>query len=442
MDKPIKIDAIWPLLDHLSPYNAIQLSEVQGTFSQQQIRTAVNWLQAKHPLLQYSVAKNEDAYYLVKIGQVEIPVLTHQFISYNEVRHFINDLLQKRFEENTPWACFCWLKTEQQPNTNYLISCVHHGIIDGNSIMSLHNELLHLCDILANKQALSTPEPLPLISPNTVNHFKQQLKQPFAFFKFLRVFASIIFKELKYRPQPIVNKLPQVQETGQTQFYTKNLSAAATQKLQEFTKKHKLSLHSVMVAAHFIGIIQYKKKRAQETWQSKTSSFKCFTPVDLRRLFIPKMEAHHLGCHVSAIGHSHCLPNNASINFIEVAREVKQQLKASFKKEEPFFVRKYGPWFTKQAIKKNDFKPAAMSISTLGTLTVGEGLQHYQLLDNSFYVTNNGLIHPNFSLVAAYVNKQYLSLDYSYDAAIFNALEIRDLVAEVVAVLEQVTQEK
>ncbi len=121
----------------------VNIASIRGVIDADILRTAIDLLQKRHPLLQVHLQKSHEGVFFCADGTQRIPLTVierqqeHQWLEIAEAE------LQRRFlGEFDPLCRITLLHTSEPSGCNELIVTFHHAIADGISALHFVHELL------------------------------------------------------------------------------------------------------------------------------------------------------------------------------------------------------------------------------------------------------------------------------------------------------------
>ncbi|MEO6803786.1 MAG: condensation domain-containing protein [Granulicella sp.] len=132
-------------VDGVTPINCVMTLRVRGTINPSNLRTALNKVQAKHPLLQARVIEEGGEPYFAFGDEVpEIPLEIVKRVSSEDWRARTAAEWKVPFDAKVgPLLRLVWIRSEE---FSELMMIAHHCICDGGSVMTLIREVLQVTD--------------------------------------------------------------------------------------------------------------------------------------------------------------------------------------------------------------------------------------------------------------------------------------------------------
>jgi NRPS condensation-like uncharacterized protein len=245
------------------------------------IRTALDHLQTKLPLLRARITRNKNKYWFEEDPEnPQIPLntiswnqnSTWEAIAETEMAHSFN-------KGKAPLIRATFV---QRGKDGDLILTAHHSIIDGVSGIDLAEQLLSLCAGYSNKSGdtsdIPTPEKLLPPSHQGLNKIKHMTRFAFSQFK----------DEISFWLKNFSKRKPQVYKGGKGKVLSMTLPEELVNQLAIQSRSNEVTINSVLNAAQVLAVnrILYKHKDVRMA---------TFTFADLRPFLAPPLSNHQLG---------------------------------------------------------------------------------------------------------------------------------------------------
>ena len=253
-------------VDPATPLNCVFTAKILGEIEEQHIRTALDQIQKKHPLLSMKIEMIKNAPHFVLNESIDqIPIRIVDFISDQDWRRESKTEWYKLFNQNNkPLARLVWIRGHLESN---LILVLPHCICDGATIVNLMQELLTLTDNPSH-------ELLPYSAFSSISELLPAGYSPEHYIK-RKTFAALgrlffLFKSSSEKKWSQSN-------------YAINwkLGKEETRTFIAKCKAEKTSVHAAICSMFISAFKKLKKDKAHG---------KVICPVDIRR-FIPEIKA-------------------------------------------------------------------------------------------------------------------------------------------------------
>lgn len=259
-------------VDATTPVNCIFTVTLRGVLTPEQLRLALNGLQAKHPLLRAAIredASGRPSFVVLDPAPV-IPVRIAERLSDRDWEQVSREEWGKKMEVETgPLARVVWLKAEA--SSDLLLIC-SHCICDGTSIVTLMRELLLLLD--EPQHTLQPYLPFTTVEallPDDVVFNRSRIRKA-------KMLSKLVHLLLAVKPLP--RRAPQ----GNSYMLHWKLQADITRSLISQCKAERSSLHAAFCVAFLEAFRAIRGRQAHG---------KTICPVDIRR-YIPAIREDNL----------------------------------------------------------------------------------------------------------------------------------------------------
>ncbi|MBD2020304.1 hypothetical protein H6F43_08910 [Leptolyngbya sp. FACHB-36] len=337
----------------------VNIAHIQGAVPFEILRTAINLLQERHPLLQTHLQKSGDSFYFVSGTGLLIPL---QVIEQEYKQQWLEiaqgEMLRTFSDEEEPLCRITFVQAKEKTDTNQLIVTFHHAIAAGSSALHLIDELLSYCCDLAEGVAITPPEAMPLQPP--LEQFLERYLSNQAPLPSTQIASS----QADSSPTLIIEETT-TSEHRETHLITRLFSRSLTQHLQDRCRQEQTTVHGALCTAMLI---------AASTETLKTSNpslLSCSSNVDLRVFCHPPVAQSQLGCFVSAITTTHFLDSEP--DFWQLARDCRSNIRQMIDSKVPHYqvsnpelLKKYQVSFLTQMAEYNMGRNTATHVSNLG----------------------------------------------------------------------------
>ena len=126
-------------IEHMIDGNIVYFVRLAGQIEERRLRTAIDRLQYKHPVLRMLIREEQDGLCYEFDCAPEIPLLILPRISQSDYRREIAAELNARFTHSQPQLRLVWLRSEVEQELLFVAS---HRICDGMSMLTIVREVL------------------------------------------------------------------------------------------------------------------------------------------------------------------------------------------------------------------------------------------------------------------------------------------------------------
>jgi hypothetical protein len=402
----------------------VNIARVQGVVTFDLLRTAIDLLQQRHPLLQVHLQESNGSFYFGAEGTLPIPL---SIIDRQHDRQWIEiaeaELSQKFAGEFAPLCRITLLQSSAQFDRHELIVTFHHAIADGISALHFMHELLSFCQQLVAGTPISPLESLPLLPP---------LEQLLA--KCLSEPAANLTQVPPSQPNPppalLIEQTAPV-DLRRTRLLPYEFDRDLTLQLKSRCRDERTTVHGALCAAMILAC-------ARQLASPEPVFVACGSSVNLRGSCFPVVEPSHLGCFVSAVTTVHQISLDA--NFWELAREcqttIHQLVNDKFPHHQasnPDLIGKYQPSFLAQLAEQNMGRTSTTYVSNLGQFNFTKSSGSVRL-ESFHFATGLNLVGTGFWLGAVTVDRK-LFCTFAYIDPLISPNTAKSLVNSTIAIL-------
>ncbi len=324
-DRPLSIpEQGFELLSRSSrSWVAMFISCIRGPLTEKIVRRALDMIQSRHPRLNVRIVGPDDNLRFESEGTAQIPL---RVVNNEQWQDIVLEELNQNIDSHQVLMRAVLVYSEN--GRCYLITTIHHAIVDGLSGIRLQQEILTNCQNITSGEQMPQVErvsalpPFEALLPETLHGFKDRGKM---------LFDSVLFllKTLWFRPKSLGFEKCVPVALRRTGLVQKQLDEALTQQLLKTCKKKNITVQAALCAAMLFAIT-----RKMSVGKKSKLCASCGTSIDLRRRLTPPISDEHLGAMVSTLMSYHTLRTNTS--FWELARDVKQKVEAELKTDKIF----------------------------------------------------------------------------------------------------------
>jgi hypothetical protein len=188
--------AFW-LLDRAVSFNGVNTARLSGPVRADDVRAALRWTQARHPLLRVGIAGDG---FVELAGEIPLRVVRGDW------RTFEREEINRRFAEN---ELLCRAVLVEEEGGAELIVAHQHVIADATSAVIQMRGIVEALGKLAAGERLDPPEPLAMRAP-----FVELLKKSAGVIKRFGAMNWFFFRDLVTHGALAAKKLPLEREAG------------------------------------------------------------------------------------------------------------------------------------------------------------------------------------------------------------------------------------
>lgn len=283
------------ICDQLSPLNVISRVRVRGELPQELLRTALDALQAKHPLLRLAIAHDQGRNPRWEPTELPIP-LRHVICDGQDADdRWVREINGCELPVPVDWRTGPMIRAlaiTRAAGDHDLIITVPHCIADGTTVLSLAREWLELAACFAVGQwptegAMRVlPPPDELLPPEYQGSLGQQ-----------RLVEQTRRDELtmnRHRPgrvQP-TERIPLDQR--RTRLLPRSLSGEQLDVLVKACRQEQTTVHGALAAAMVVAA-------ARDAGEPPLAHFTIGSPIDFRGELVPQVSPREVGTYVATV---------------------------------------------------------------------------------------------------------------------------------------------
>ncbi|MEO8756677.1 MAG: hypothetical protein ABI398_02830 [Devosia sp.] len=305
------------LLNYLHAFGgliAIQVLHVQGRLDPDQIKSALAWLQAQHPILRAHIRYGGVVFrrlppfayrqpYFDTDGTTEIPLNVVNDPDPEAWRGVMaKDLRTPIKRGKAPRVRITLVRQSPDANLNQIIICADHATIDAQSGNMLGRQLL---EYLADPAAATSKAPIHSTLPPPLEAGLPKKPDSGA-----RGYQPAFRLPKQIVPNP----------KHETRVVAHHLGANVTAELKAAIKTNRTTLHGAVTAAFLLAIRE----------RYNLDAMTCLTTIDLRRLMKPALPQETYGCYIDILRTRHEITDN----FWATARDASFRLITTLAKDQ------------------------------------------------------------------------------------------------------------
>ena len=346
--------------------HVVVVGKIKGFLDPEVLRRSLLFVQLRHPLLNSHIVGPLDHLMFKTEGTEKIPL---EVILNSEPEYwqtiFVNELNTK-LENKKVLLRATLIKPTEKSTTNYLITRIHHGVIDGISAVHLYSEILSFCQKIVSENQIPEFEKLgpppcleKIIADYTVENNTESL---------------ISELELPIDTLPFEKYVPFKQRTcGLIQ---KQLNASLTQQLIQRCKSEKVTVQGAICSAMMLALAKYLEPEDKEFY------FSCYDAVDMRRRLNYPIGNEQMTFLVSSLVCFHTV--NQKMSFWDLAKQATEEIQAKLKTPEIYHrILAFGEGVN--IILENPEKTiSSVLVSNIGKVKISSNYGQFEIEEISF----------------------------------------------------------
>lgn len=400
------VENLFATLHSMGAMLYVNIASIQGIISFDLLRSAIDLLQKRHPLLQVHLQELDDGYFFCAEGTLTIPAIAierqheQQWLEIAE-----NELRQKFSDGFAPLCRITLLQSSTQPYRNELIVTFHHAIADGISALHLIHELLSYYQQLFEGIPIPKLDSLPLL-PSLEQLLQKSLAEVTA-----ADFTQAQPSETAASPTLLIQQMAAVSDR-QTRLIPQELDQPLTLQIKNRCRTEQTTVHGLLCAAMMMACVQ---QLSSET----PILVSCSSSINLRASCSPIVEPNYLGSFIANVTTTHHTDPKA--NIWDIARECQSNILRSVQHKIPHYqvsnaelLNKYQPAFLAQVAEHNMGRSTTTHVSNLGQCDLKSEYGSVRL-ESFYFATGLNLVGTCFWLGTVTINqKLFCTFTYTY----------------------------
>ena len=408
-----------------SSLNVVTTSKVKGYIGQDSLKNALLFIEQRHPQLQSCISGSINELEFSKRANSPLPL---QVLEYQDTASWQKIVLDELNQEiNSSESLFRITAIYQlEKDYTYLITTIHHAIIDGISSVNLHSEILSHC---GNSQQIkissSKIENLPILPPVESlfpdSHTGYQGK-----INGIIWLLKLLLKQIWLQPKTLkFEKFVPVEARTCNVIY-KTLEPAFTQALLSKCRAENTTIQGALCSAMLLSV--YEKIKTEK---SHKESICCRSYVDLRRRLSPAIDNEKLGSFASAVSTFHNI--NSQTEFWQLAREVKYKVIQGINRGDMFNIILMFTEVLNALLSSSHKAPLAVEVTNLGQVDIPVNYGSLKLEEISFMPSQGVFGGVFFAAVTTLKDKMMLNFVFSEPS--LSQATVEDLVNNTMSYL-------
>jgi len=402
-------------------FNAVVALEIEGALDPVRLRSALDELQRRHPLLGAAVVDSgKDCYYQFGVAG-PIPLEINDVTS-DEWLAVFGEQLHRRFDLAAGPLMRCqYLRSSSGGN---LIIALHHIIVDGASARSLVREFLDLCASEVRRQDAGTEVEegrFPSSALYPARHHGLRFGGAAAAFM-----AHQILDEIKFRWHSRgVRKAP-IFESGLSRFLPIVVSKTLTAALLEASRRERVTLNSILSAAMMAAVQRH-------LYPSPRAPLRHIVFTDLRPHLRKLVPPSQLGCYMGMFRFTVTVEREG--DFWALANSIQNRTLRAARSGERYLSNSMSEMVLKTVLKRKSFRMAATALSFTGPVVLPDSPGTFAVTGLHACITNFS-VGPEFSALV-HLFRDQLWCDVMYLDCDMDEAVARRIAEEMKAVLEK-----
>ncbi len=316
-DRPLfSIEKGWEVVQReANSLHVVVVGKIKGFLDPEVLRRSLLLVQIRHPLLNSHIVGPLDNLIFKTEGTEKIPleVILNPEPEYWQTI-FANELNTK-FENQKVLLRATLIKPSEESTTNYLITRIHHSVIDAISAVHLYSEILGFCQKIVSDNQI--PEVDKLASPPS-------MEEIIADYTLENNNTELSTSNQPIDTLPFEKYVPHQERT--CGFIQKQLNPSLTQQLIQRCKQEKVTVQGAICSAMMLALAKHLQPKDKDFY------FSCLSPVEMRRKVNPPIGDEQMAVLISALTCFYTV--NQKMSFWDLAKQATDQIKAKLKTAE------------------------------------------------------------------------------------------------------------
>ncbi|MBC8506555.1 MAG: hypothetical protein ISR58_02480 [Anaerolineales bacterium] len=405
-------------------WNIVGMLHLDGIPSPDNLRAALEILQARHPLLRVRLILEGGRHYFESGDVPAIPMNVHQRRDDDHWVEIVEDYLNFKFEHSQGPLLQCAFLTDGQKKGEVILAA-QHSIVDGPSVENLFRELMTLCALIESTADIDSFEPLAPLPP-----VEESFPSGFQGFdlkrKTLGYFGSQMGDEFAYQMKLRGKRKPPIHLDARGRVLHMRTPEEQTKSIVRRARQQRVTLNSAINAAVLLSVQKH-------LYAGTEMPFRFMSMADLRPYIEPPAPPDQVACYISPLRYTVQVMTDDTV--WPLARRINEQIYASTKRGEKFLASVMGEQFMRMTFGMKKFRMATTALSYGGASKLEPEFGPYKITGVHGFVSNFGL-GPEFSGQVSIFNDELwwdmLYLDTDMDREMANQIfdEIHSILVE------------
>ena len=407
-------------------FHIVTISRIKGILKEELLRQALDMTQSRHPFLNARIVEKSNSFWF-EAGADKIPLSVVNKQQIKQWEEVVVEELNHKINSDQNLLRVTLINFEDDENTSYLITSIHHAIADASSCIQLHSEILTNCQNITEGKAHSiTALPqLPSIEkliPKSIQGFTGEISNILYLF-------SLKLQLLHYQPATLDFEKNVPLESRSCGMVHKRLDSELTTRFLDACRQQKTSVQAALGAAMLFAVA-----KKTNTSQRKSNYFSFRSAINLRSCLQPQISNEHLGSIGTNILSFHNLEKNT--NFWDLARDIKQELEIGLASNDKFrfiFVFKQ----ILESFLKNLYKSStSAALTNIGRVNIPQKYNQLDLEEISFVPSTAAFGAFFGAAVSTFRGKMLLNFMFSQPSISTETIET--LASDMICIISDV----
>ena len=417
------------------PLAAVSVIRLGKGPSAKGLQVAITRLQNHYSFLRSSIKEKNGGFYFEK-DENESPIQLH-IIQRKDEKQWLEvtqEELNLGFDHSkSPLLRAIYLTSSSVGEKSEIILSFHHAIMDSVFVMAFIDQLLKIAGVEKSK-----PENLALSnmkeevqSPVLEEIFPSNFKKPRIWLRLLPFIFRQLKAELSYKLQNGKVKGSAIPASSENDILILGFSEEETLALIKWSRKNKLSLHSIITATMLWVVNHY-------CYDDKKKMMRSVQFVSLRPYLQPPVANTVEGCYIAMMRFN--IPMSPDSSIDEIAAAIDKQNMVSAKRGDKFIFTLLSKMLIKKSFRENKERLSATALSYAGPIQLKKQYGHIEVSGIHGFITNNRL-GPEFSGFGKICFGK-LSLDFNFLTAETSKEKAESMAKKIKSLLLQLISEE
>jgi len=366
-------------------WNIVGMLHLDGIPSPDNLRAALDILQARHPLLGVRLIQEGGRHYF---ESGDVPAIPLNILGRRDDDHWIEiveDYLNFVFDHSQGPLLQCAFLSDGK-NKGDLVLAAQHSIVDGPSVENLFRELMTLCALIDSKAEIKGFDPLPPLPP-VEEYFPSGFQGFDLKRKSLGYFRAQMGDEFRYQLNLRGKRKPPINLDAKGCVFPMRTPEDLTLSIVRRARQQRVTLNSVINAALLLSLQKHLYAGAQ-------MPFRYMSMADLRPYIDPPAPPEQVACYISPLRYT--IQVLADDTLWPLAHRINEQIYASTKRGEKFLASVMAEQFMRMTFGMKKFRMATTALSYGSASKLETEFGPYKITGVQGFVSNFGL-GPEFS---------------------------------------------
>jgi NRPS condensation-like uncharacterized protein len=396
-------------------WNIVTISRIRGNIQPAILQKALDIVQYRHPRLKSRIVRRKDGLYFQTQGTQEVSLQVLDSSVSESWEEVVQNQMNQKFESDRCLWRVVLLADHNDPQSNYLITTLHHAIADALSSVQLHGEICQRYHQIFSGETiepiteLRSLPPVEQLIPKSAKGWRGQLNS-------IILLLRIVWQKIWYRPQALKNQKYAPISGRSSAMISRQINPEVTQKFIQRCHQEKITVNSALSAiiAHTI---------AKEITKGKSNKLNIVYLVfmDTRRHLHQKISHENLNFLATTnMGFSQI---NIHESIWKIANDFKKHLDTSIKRGDMFNIIKLAQLLIDFCFIFPRDISVTFSISNIGQVDIPQNYGELELEEISFAASSALYAGALATNVATFAGKMRLNFVISQPATSWEIAE-------------------